>query len=104
MKLITAVDRASLEKSNCLAESSEFAIYELDNDTYALVHRHQSVAWQGITLSGDGLFRVNELLACATRTLYRAVAAHLSPKRRVASAAPAALGAKTRAGAQSKDN
>lgn len=74
MKVLTTVDRAFINKGTCLAESNEFAIYRLDNDTFALVQRHQSVEWQGITLSGDGLFRVNELMATATRTLYRDLA------------------------------
>jgi len=82
MKLFTTIDRELIDKATCLAESSEFAIYRLDNDTYALVQRHAGVEWQGITLSGDGLFRVGELLAKATRTLYRDVAAQLSPKNR----------------------
>jgi len=61
-----------------IAESSEFAIYAVGNDTYTLVHRHKAVAWQAITLSGDGLFRVSELLVGATRALYRDVALDLS--------------------------
>jgi hypothetical protein len=74
MKVMTTVDHALLERSTCLAESNEFAIFRLDNDTFALVQRHQGVEWQGITLSGDGLFRVGELLAKAARTLYRDLA------------------------------
>jgi hypothetical protein len=74
MKVMTTVDHGLLERSTCLAESNEFAIFRLDNDTFALVQRHQGVEWQGITLSGDGLFRVGELLAKAARTLYRDLA------------------------------
>ncbi len=74
MKFMTTVDRGLLERSTCLAESNEFAIFRLDNDTFALVQRHQGVDWQGVTLSGDGLFRVGELLSTATRTLYRVLA------------------------------
>lgn len=82
MKLVTAIDAQTLENATLIAESSEFAIYGVGNDTYALVHRHEAVEWQAITISGDGLFRVLEILACATRTLYRDVAGDLSKKRR----------------------
>lgn len=78
MKLVTAIDAQTLEHATLIAESNEFAIYDVGNDTYALVHRHASVEWQAITISGDGLFRVLEILACATRTLYRDVAGDLS--------------------------
>jgi hypothetical protein len=81
MKLVDSIDRSMLEKSRLVAESSEFAIFDVGNDTYALVHRHEAVAWQGIMISGDGLFRVSELLARATRSLYRDVAAELSKER-----------------------
>lgn len=81
MKLIESFDPATLEKGRLVAESSEFAIYDVGQDTYALVHRHEAVAWQGITISGDGLFRVTELLARATRALYRDVAGELSKQR-----------------------
>jgi hypothetical protein len=79
MKVLTTVDRGLLESGTCLAESNEFAIYGLDKDTFALVQRHQGVEWQGITFSGDGLFRVGELLAKATRTLYRDLASRQKP-------------------------
>ncbi len=79
MKLMPTVDRELLERSTCLAESDEFAIYRLQNDTFALIHRHQGTEWQGITLSGDGLFRVSELWAKAARTLYRDLASRLRP-------------------------
>ncbi|HEY2476587.1 MAG TPA: hypothetical protein VGI19_17535 [Candidatus Cybelea sp.] len=81
MKLVEIFDPAALEKGRLVAESSEFAIYDVGHDTYALVHRHEAVAWQGITISGDGLFRVAELLARATRSLYRDVAGDLSKQR-----------------------
>lgn len=83
MKLVTAIDEQALENADLIAESSEFAIYDIGNDTYALVHRHAAVEWQAITISGDGLFRVTEILARATRTLYRDVAADLSRQRRL---------------------
>jgi hypothetical protein len=81
MKLVESIDRATLERGRLIAESSEFAIFDIGSDTYALVHRHEAVAWQGITISGDGIFRVAELLARATRALYRNVAGELSKER-----------------------
>jgi hypothetical protein len=78
MKLEQRVDRAALESARLVAESNEFAIYDVGNDSYTLVHRHEGVDWQGITISGDGLFRVGELLARAMRSLYRDVAGELS--------------------------
>jgi hypothetical protein len=81
MKLVERFDRETLENARLVAESSEFAIFDVGQDTYALVHRHEAVAWQGITISGDGLFRVAELIAQATRSLYRSVAAELSRER-----------------------
>jgi hypothetical protein len=81
MKLVESIDRGMLEKGRLIAESSEFAIFDVGSDTYALVHRHEGVDWQGITISGDGLFRVAELLARDTRALYRNVAAELSKER-----------------------
>ena len=82
MKLVTAINSEALEHATLVAESNEFAIYDVGNDTYALVHRHAAVEWQAITISGDGLFRVLEILARATRTLYRDVAGDLSKQRR----------------------
>lgn len=82
MKLVTAISAQALEDATLIAESNEFAIYDIGNDTYALVHRHAAVEWQAITISGDGLFRVLEILAQATRTLYRDVAGDLSKQRR----------------------
>ena len=81
MKIMSNVDQGLLERSDCLAESNEFAIYRLDKDTFALVQRHQGMPWQGVTLSGDGIFRVGELWAKAARTLYRDLAARLRPER-----------------------
>jgi hypothetical protein len=81
MKLVESIDSRTLESGRLVAESSEFAIFDVGNDTYALVHRHEAVAWQGITISGDGLFRVAELVARATRSLYRNVASELSKER-----------------------
>lgn len=82
MKLVENVDRESLSDDRLIAQSNEFAIYDVGNDSYTLVHRHEGVKWQGITISGDGLFRVAELLASATRCLYRDIAGDLSRRRR----------------------
>jgi hypothetical protein len=82
MKLVERFDGAMLENGRLVAESSEFAIFDVGNDTYALVHRHEAVAWQGIMISGDGLFRIAELLGQATRALYRDVAGELSKERK----------------------
>lgn len=76
------MDAKTLENAELISESNEFAIYDIGNDTYALVHRHAAVEWQAITISGDGLFRVLEILASATRTLYRDVAGDLSKRIR----------------------
>jgi hypothetical protein len=81
VKLVESIDHEALEKGRLIAESSEFAIFDVGQDTYALVHRHEAVAWQGIMISGDGLFRVAELVARATRSLYRDVASELSKER-----------------------
>lgn len=82
MKLVTAIDAEKLERAVLIAESGEFAIFDVGGDTYALVHRHAAVEWQAITISGDGLFRVAEILAQATRRLYRDVASDLSKRQR----------------------
>ena len=81
MKLVESIDRETLAKGRLIAESSEFAIFDVGNDTYALVHRHEAVEWQAITISGDGLFRVAELVALATRSLYRNIAGELSREK-----------------------
>ena len=83
MKLVDRIDREEmLANGRLVAESNEFAIFEVGNDTYTLVHRHEAVNWQGITISGDGLFRIGELLAVASRALYRDLAGDLSRSRR----------------------
>ncbi|MBV9027282.1 MAG: hypothetical protein JO311_01580 [Candidatus Eremiobacteraeota bacterium] len=82
MKLVASIDPKALTNGRLIAESSEFAIFDIGHDTYALVHRHEAVDWQAITISGDGLFRVAELIARATRSLYRSVASELSQERK----------------------
>jgi hypothetical protein len=81
MKLVESIDRKALDGAQLVAESNEFAIYDVGNDSYTLVHRHEGVQWQGLTISGDALFRIAELLAIATRALYRDVAGDLSRRR-----------------------
>ena len=81
MKLVNAITAETLERAALVAESSEFAIYDVGSDTYALVHRHAGVEWQAITISGDGIFRVLEILAQATRVLYRDIASDLSKQQ-----------------------
>jgi len=81
MKLVSVVDAETLKSAHLIAESNEFAIFDVGSDTYALVHRHEGVEWQAITISGDALFRVLEILAQATRRLYRDVASDLSKKQ-----------------------
>ena len=78
MKLWTDIEKDVLAGSTCLAESDEFAVYALGSDTYALVLRHRGMPWQGVTLSGDAVFRVSELLSKACRALYRDVAGRFS--------------------------
>ena len=60
MKLETTVEEALFDGVVPIAESGEFAVFALANDTYTLVHRHAAVDWQAMTISGDGLFRVAE--------------------------------------------
>ena len=43
MKLVTAIDVHALEDATLIAESNEFAIYDVGSDTYALVHRDAAV-------------------------------------------------------------
>lgn len=81
MKILTNVDPDALLNADRLAQSNEFAIYRLGHDTFVLVQQHEGTDWQGVTLSGDGLFRVGELLATAARVLYRSVASRLSPEQ-----------------------
>lgn len=78
MKLLTKFDQETVAGMPCLAESNEFAVYSLGEDTYALVHRHEGTEWEAITISGDGVFRAGELMIDAMRHLYRDMAKSLS--------------------------
>ena|SRR5215469_16981453 len=82
MKTLTNIEPEALLNAECLAQSNEFAIYRLGHDTFVLVQRHEGTNWQGVTLSGDGLFRVTQLLATAARVLYRSVASRLIPEQK----------------------
>jgi hypothetical protein len=82
MELLEQINRAEIEGRDPIAESDQFAVYAVGEDTYLLVQRHGGTPWKGIRLSGDGVFRVAGLLVDASRHLYRDVAAALSPAHR----------------------
>ena len=75
MELFKSLEPSSLAGATCLAESGEFALYARDRDSYLLVQKHQGTPWEGISISGDGVFRIGGLLVEAMRHLYRDVAA-----------------------------
>ncbi len=82
MELIATIDRNTLLPECLVAESNEFAIYDVGSDTYALVHRHQGVEWQAISFSGDGLFprrRTGPL--CHSCTVSRCRIGRRAPRR-----------------------
>ncbi len=79
MNFVQDIDRAAIGDMAPVAESHQFAIYAVGDDTYLLVQRHGGTPWTGLRLSGDGIFRVGSLLVDAMRHLYRDVAADLSP-------------------------
>ena len=74
MELFKSLDPSSLAGATCLAESGEFALYARDRDSYLLVQKHQGTPWEGISISGDGVFRIGGLMVEAMRHLYRDVA------------------------------
>jgi hypothetical protein len=79
MNLIERFDASALEGAEPIAESDQFAIFAVGDDTYVLVQRHQGTPWTAVQFSGDGVFRVSSLLIEAMRHLYRNVASNLSP-------------------------
>ena len=79
MNVIDRIDRAEFAERVPIAESDQFAVYAVGEDTYVLVQRHSALPWTGVSLSGDGLFRVGSLMVDAMRHLYRDVASNLSP-------------------------
>jgi hypothetical protein len=46
-----------------------------------LVQRHEGTPWSGISVSGDGVFRMGELFVNAMRHLYRDVASGVFSKK-----------------------
>jgi len=81
MELFKTLDPSSLAGSTCLAESGEFALYARAGDSYLLVQKHQGTPWEGISISGDGVFRIGGLLVEAMRHLYRDVASDVHATR-----------------------
>lgn len=79
MNHIESIDQSMVENLELVAESNEFAIYALGEETYLLVHRHAGTPWTAVRLSGDGVCRVGLLIVGAMRHLYREVASNLSP-------------------------
>jgi hypothetical protein len=73
------IDQSTVEGLEPIAESDQFAIYALGNQTYLLVQRHSGTSWTALRVSGDGLFRISALLNDAMRHLYRELASRLSP-------------------------
>lgn len=84
MDVMTEIDIARLAGLTPIAESDQFAIYAVGDQTYLLVQRHGSTPWTAMRVSGDGLFRIASLFTEATRHLYRDVAGQLSPNYRKA--------------------
>ncbi len=82
MDFVPSVTEDALSKARLVAESNQFAIYAMGEETYLLVQRHASMPWTGMAFSGDGLFRVSGLISEATRDLYRELATRLSPNNR----------------------
>ena len=90
MNFVEEIDRAAIDGMKPIAESDQFAIYAVGENTYLLVQRHGGTPWTGLRLSGDGIFRVGGLLIDAMRHLYRDVASNLSPNALEAGARKAA--------------
>jgi hypothetical protein len=89
MNIVEPVDPATVVHLRPIAESDQFAIYALGNDTYLLVQRHVGTPWVGVRLSGDGVFRAGSLLVDAMRHLYRSASSqrlpnHVNPLHAVA--------------------
>lgn len=79
MDFIATLDRSTIEGLTPIAESDQFAMYAVGDQTYLLVQRHEGTPWVALRFSGDGIFRVGALVVDAMRHLYRDVAAKLSP-------------------------
>jgi hypothetical protein len=76
------IDQSTVAGMEPIAESDQFAVYAVGNQTYLLVQRHAGSPWLALRLSGDGVFRVGSLMVDAMRHLYREVASQLSPNHR----------------------
>lgn len=79
MDFIEQIEPSAVESLEKVAESEQFAMYSVGEQTYLLVQRHEGTPWMALRLSGDGLFRVSSLLGDAMRHLYRDVSSRLSP-------------------------
>ena len=79
MDFISQLEPSTVDGHALIAESDQFAIYSMGDQTYLLVQRHSGTPWVGLRFSGDGIFRVGGLIVDAMRHLYRDVAAQLSP-------------------------
>lgn len=79
MEFNERIDPSTVAGLEPIAESDQFAIYAVGQDTYLLVQRHAGTPWMGMRLSGDGVFRIGSLLIEAMRHLYRGTASQLSP-------------------------
>jgi hypothetical protein len=82
MDFLDEIDESALADAECLAESDQFAIYSIGDDTYLLVQRHAGTPWTALRLSGDGIFRIGSLTVAAMRHVYRDLASQLSPINR----------------------
>ncbi len=82
MDFIEQLEPSAVAGKTPIAQSDQFAIYALGEDTYLLVQRHAGTPWTGLRLSGDAIFRVGGLLGEAMRHVYRDVASQLSPNNR----------------------
>lgn len=82
MNFIEQIDRSKVDGMKPIAQSDQFAIYAVGEDTYILVQRHEGTPWTALRLSGDAIFRIGSLLVEAMRHLYRDVASDLSPSHR----------------------
>ncbi len=84
MEFIGEIDRGMVAGMKPIAESEQFAIYAVGDQTYLLVQRHAGTPWVGLRLSGDGVCRVGSLFVEAMRHMYRDLASQLSPLQRAA--------------------
>jgi len=79
MDFIERIDPGTVANLTPVAESDQFAMYAVGDETYMLVQRHAGTPWMAVRFSGDGVFRVGSLMVDAMRHLYRDLASQLSP-------------------------